>query len=541
MGIMARFRETPLIKEMTGPLLLVSIFSSLGGMSFGIDNAYWGGLLGMTKFCEDFGRLDPVTGTYVIPTTWQSVGSGTPTAGVAIGCLLSAPLSKRLGRKPCFILLACVAIVGILIQATAQHSYWQILVGRIINSLSMGIICNVVPLYQTECAPPAIRGAAINFYQFWQLFGALLSTIINYACQHRTDQWAYRTIIVVQFIIPAILFAGAFFLPDSPRWLLIQGRQEEATEVMLWLRKKTPKDLVVEEMRLIEISIEEQRTQHYAASYIDCFRGSNRRRTLIAIGVQAFQQLQGASFILNYIYVFLESIGVSNTYAIGMYLYLVNLASAGAAFYIADKFGRRNLMGFGALIQTAMMLTVGGLAGVDGAKTKMQQNGALAALFIWLAIQAFAWGSCVWITTAEVGTLQLREKTITLATFFGFGFGLLITYVNPYMQNAGYGNLQGKVGFVYGGFSFISLLFVIFYLPELKGRSLEELDELFQRKISVWRFGTTATEGVGAEIRAIDDQVGEMDGKMIIDGVVVASPKGDQTSVDVKEKEASAV
>lgn len=95
----------------------------------------------MTKFCEDFGRLDPLTGAYAIPTTWQSVGSGTPTAGVAVGCLLAAPLSKRLGRKPCFIILSCIAVIGILIQATAQYSYWQILAGRIINSLSMGIIC----------------------------------------------------------------------------------------------------------------------------------------------------------------------------------------------------------------------------------------------------------------------------------------------------------------------------------------------------------------------------------------------------------------
>lgn len=109
------------------------------------------------------------------------------------------------------------------------------------------------------------------------------------------------------------------------------------------------------------------------------------------------------------------------------------------------------------------------------------------------------------------------------------------------MQDAGYGNLQGEVGFVYGGFSFISLLFVIFYLPELKGRSLEELDELFQRKISVWKFGKTVTEGVGADIRAIDDQVGELDEKMVIDGVVVAPSKADHASVAVKEKAASAV
>jgi SP family sugar:H+ symporter-like MFS transporter len=106
----------------------------------------------------------------------------------------------------------------------------------------------------------------------------------------------------------------------------------------------------------------------------------------------------------------------------------------------------------------------------------------------------------VWITSAEVGTLQLREKTLTLATFFGFGFNVLVTYVNPYMQNVGYGGLLGNVGFVYGGLSFLSFLWVVFYLPELKNRSLEELDELFQKKVSVWRFGKYQTSGLGHQI-----------------------------------------
>lgn len=121
---------------------------------------------GMGQFKKDFGRIDPATGEYAIPTTWQSVGSGTPSAGIAIGCLLSASISKHLGRKRTFLILAVVALVGILIQVTAK-SFWQLFAGRMVNSLSMGIICSVVPVYQTECAPPAIRGAAINFYQFW--------------------------------------------------------------------------------------------------------------------------------------------------------------------------------------------------------------------------------------------------------------------------------------------------------------------------------------------------------------------------------------
>lgn len=156
---------------------------------------------------------------------------------------------------------------------------------------------------------------------------------------------------------------------------------------------------------------------------------------------------------MNYIVLFLNSIGLKNTYEITIYLYLVNLASAGLAFYIVDKIGRRPLMSVGALVEAAMMLLVGGLTlGDTSLLSSSKRNGALAALFIWLGVQAFAWGSCVWITSSEVGTLQLREKTLTLATFFGFCANLLVTYVNPYMQDAGYGNLQGKVGFVYGSY-----------------------------------------------------------------------------------------
>ncbi|EHL01872.1 putative High-affinity glucose transporter RGT2 [Glarea lozoyensis 74030] len=307
--------------------------------------------------------------------------------------------------------------------------------------------------------------------------------------------------MVCQFAIPIILLIGAYFLPESPRWLLIKDRDTEAEKIMQWLRIGTHTEVVKEELHLIKLAIEQQRELHYAASYLDCFRGTNRRRTLIAAGVQCFQQFQGAQFILNYVYIFLAEIGVENTYQIGIYLYLVNLISAGCAFYMADKFGRRPILAVGALVMCASMFVVGGLAGVAGAKTSAQQNGALAALFVWLAFQAIAWGSCVWITCAEVGTAQLREKTITIATFLGFCSSILVTYVSPYLQNKGYGNLQGNIGFVWGGLSALSLAFVIFYVPELKGRSLEELDDMFQQKVSVFKFGKyRSVQGIGTII-----------------------------------------
>lgn len=113
----------------------------LAGMSYGLDLNYWSGFLGMAQFQRDFGRFDPTTKTYIIPTTWQSVASGTPTAAIACGTLLAGYMGNKLGRIRSFWIAAGIAIVGILIQTTAVASFWQILVGRIVNGLSMGVIC----------------------------------------------------------------------------------------------------------------------------------------------------------------------------------------------------------------------------------------------------------------------------------------------------------------------------------------------------------------------------------------------------------------
>lgn len=110
-------------------------------MSYGIDLNYWSGFLGMSQFQHDFGRFDPLTNTYTIPTTWQSIASGTPTAAIACGTLVAGYLGNRYGRIRSFWIAACVAIVGILIQATAMTSFWQVLAGRIVNGVSMGVIC----------------------------------------------------------------------------------------------------------------------------------------------------------------------------------------------------------------------------------------------------------------------------------------------------------------------------------------------------------------------------------------------------------------
>lgn len=136
----SNWRDADLVKEMTLPLFCISIYASLGGATYGWDANYWSGLLGETTFINDFGVLDKSTGSNVLPSSWQSAGSGAPTAATAMGCVVAGFIGDRFGRIKSFYLASALSIIGVIIQSTA-NTYWQLVVGRMINAVSMGIVC----------------------------------------------------------------------------------------------------------------------------------------------------------------------------------------------------------------------------------------------------------------------------------------------------------------------------------------------------------------------------------------------------------------
>lgn len=131
---------------------------------------------------------------------------------------------------------------------------------------------SIIPIYQGEVAPASLRGSFVNTYQFMLLFGGLIAVIVNWAMNERSDQWAYRLVIIMQFVIPTIMVIGGFILPESPRWLISQGRDQEAIEVLKYLRRGTPDAVIEKEVVLIGQSVELQRTLHKETGYIDCLR-----------------------------------------------------------------------------------------------------------------------------------------------------------------------------------------------------------------------------------------------------------------------------
>lgn len=244
--------------------------------------------------------------------------------------------------------------------------------------------------------------------------GATMACVANWGLQSRMDQWAYRPTLMIQFIIPIVLIGGGFFLPESPRWLVGRGNPEQARKVLHFLRRGTPVALIDEELNLLLQAEEQDRELYRHTSWADVFRGSNLRRTLISAGVQCLQQAQGSGFIVNYSIIFLQTIGVTNSFEILIYLYMVNCLSSILAFHFVDRIGRRPLMIGGAIILSACMFILGGLTGFHGGDAGAQK-GALACLFIWQFVQAISWAS--WYVVLNI--LCLSHDDANYLTVFG--------------------------------------------------------------------------------------------------------------------------
>lgn len=357
-----------------------------------LDYGYWSGLLGMVQFNKDFGRWSDETQSYALPSSYKSAGSALPIAGLAFGALFSGFLGNRLGRLKTFRVASILSVISVVIQAACKTNYWQLVVGRTVNSVALGALANTIPPYLAEVSPLTIRGAMINFYQFAVGVGAILCFTCNWGTQARTDQWAYRLVILLQFFMPAIFIPASFVIPESPRWLIGKGNREGAIKSLSYLHKHAEQDFIEREADLILAAEEENKTR-FTNGWKDTVRGTNLRRTLIATGMQCFQQAQGSAFMSSYSIIFMQAVGVKDVYEIAVLLKLVMVASAAMCFYFPDRIGRRPILIGSALTMGICMCAVSGIKGGPLTDDDTAMKGAMACLFVWQFCNTFGWGS----------------------------------------------------------------------------------------------------------------------------------------------------
>jgi len=483
--------------------LLIAVFASLGGLVYGYNQGMFGQISGMHSFSVNAG-----VGHIQNNPTLQGLLTSILELGAWVGVLMNGYIADRLGRKLSVVSGVLFFILGVIIQACVRGGHYSyILGGRFIVGIGVGILSMVVPLYNAELAPPEVRGSLVALQQLAITFGIMISYWITYGTNFiggtgdGQSKAAYLVPISIQVVPAIILGIGIMFMPESPRWLMNEGREEDCLDVVASLRNLNRDDQLVQmeflEMkaqRLFEKELSEKAYPHLqdGSAKSNFLIGFNQyksmlthyptfKRVAIACLIMTFQQWTGVNFILYYAPFIFASLGLSGTttslLASGVVGIVMFLGTIPAVLWV-DQLGRKPVLISGALFMGICHFVVAGILGQFGGDfTQHVGAGWVAVVFVWIFAIAFgySWGPCAWVIVAEVFPLGMRAK--------GISIGASANWLNNFAVAMSTPDFVAKAS--YGAYIFLGLMcvfgaaYVYLFTPETKGRTLEELDEVF--------------------------------------------------------------
>ncbi|KAH8647746.1 general substrate transporter [Xylariales sp. PMI_506] len=446
------------------------------------ENQASGNILSIPAFREDFGYL--YEGSYVLYANWQSAFSGGALASAVIGSLSAGFLSDLFGRKR--VLIVCVllsyAAISLEFVATTNAMFFG---GKLFNGFVTGTIAATCVAYMGEIVPLALRGIFTCLIGFSYSFGPLVAAIIiNYTGTVET-RWAYRAVFCAQygFCVVSTIFVG--FMPESPWWLLSKDRPDDALRSLEKLGYKG--DEGQKRLSVIQQTLEKVRSETEGATYIECFRKSNLRRTLISIAPMSIQAFTGITFAAGYSTYYMELAGydTQTSFQLQIVQQILSLIGNIMSWFLIDRIGRRDLTFWGVCGLTVVLLLCGGCA---TAATPAAIKASVAFILIYCWLYNVTLGAVAFTALAEISTSRLRAKTVGIGLALSNGLNTMWTFVLPYLFNPDKANLGAKVAFIFGGCSVLCLIYLWFELPETAGRTYEEMDEMFMKKVPARKF-----------------------------------------------------
>jgi SP family sugar:H+ symporter-like MFS transporter len=444
---------------------LVYFFGSLGGLLFGYDT---GVISGAILFISQELRLTPFLEGLVVASLLLGAAAGAASAG---------PLSDRLGRRNIIIIAAILFTVGAFGAALAPNAGILVLF-RVVLGLGVGSAALIVPLYLSEIAPTQIRGAISSLNQLNIVFGILLAYIVNALL---ASAGAWRWMLGLAAVPSLVLLIGMFFLPETPRWLVSQDRDEDAREVLRRSRNEEETEREIREIREVEEQ-EEGGLSELTASWV-------RPALVVAIGLAVFQQIIGINTIIYYAPTTLTNVGYGAAAAIyaNLIIGVVNVAMTFVAIWLIDRVGRKPLLLTG-LVGMVASLTVLGLSTLLLSEPSSPTDAVAVITLLCLAgfIISFAatWGPTVWVMLPEVLPLRIRGTAMGVAIFLHWIANFIVSQTFPSLL-ASLG--PGPVFLGYAVVGVVAFIFVRAFVTETKGRSLEEIEADLQQKA---RFAT---------------------------------------------------
>jgi len=439
---------------------IAALFAALGGLLFGYDTGVISGALIFIK--REFGLT---TGAEEIVVSGVLLGA-------TIGAIFGGKAADLFGRRKVLLVTAAIFGIGALASAVAP-SPAILIVSRVVLGLAIGLASTNVPVYLSEVAPPHARGWVVSLFQLAVTVGIVVAYLTDYSFVGIEEGWRWMLGLAVA---PALVFGtGMFFLPETPRWLIRGGHHEVAHRVLVRIREPADVNLEIEE---IKASLAQQAESGHCT---DLLRRQVRPALVVGLGLAVFQQITGINTVIYYAPKILQAAGFNSasgailaTVGVG----IVNVAMTILAMFLVDRAGRRPLL----LIGIAGMIITLGVLGVSFSISN--PSGQLAWIAViclmgYVASFAVSLGPIFWLLIAEIYPLRIRGLAEGTAATFNWASNLIVSLT--------FLTLVEKLGasstfLLYALASVASWLFAYWFVPETKGRTLEQIEAFWRAR-----------------------------------------------------------
>ena len=467
----------------SGYLLKLTVVATLGGLLFGYDTGVISGTVG---------SLDSF---FVIPKglseTAANAFKGFIVSSALIGCIIGGALSgfvsRWLGRRNGLILAAILFLISAIGSAMPElffesigqgdHTFSTVfIVYRIIGGMGVGLASMMSPLYIAEIAPANIRGKLVSYNQLAIVAGFMVVYFVNYFISKTggSDEWlntvGWRYMFASEIIPAGLFFIFLLGVPDTPRSLMLRNKPQEALDVLEKVNGKVAGQHILDQ-------IKGSLTQHSGK-----LLSFGWLVIIVGVLLSIFQQFVGINVVLYYAPEIFKKIDPNTDGALLLTIIvgIVNFLFTIVAVKTVDKYGRKPLMMIGALGMAVAMFSLG-FVFFTGATGYL----ALACMMVYVASFAVSWGPVTWVLLSEIFPNKIRGRAMSIAVAAQWIANYLVSLTFPMMDDNTYLTEQFNHGFaywVYGGMSVLAMLFVWKFIPETKGKTLEEMEDVWIKK-----------------------------------------------------------
>lgn len=465
---------------------LICSVAALGGLLFGWD---WVVIGGAKPFFEPYFNLPEIAVRWgqnpvarLLGLNTEAALSGWANSCALLGCLagaiLAGGLSDKFGRKRMLILAASLFAISSLLTGWAG-SFNQFIVWRILGGVAIGMASNLSPLYIAEVAPAALRGRLVTLNQLTIVFGILAAQLLNLTiaekvadgatvqmiAQSWNGQYGWRWMFTLVAVPSAAFFLFAFFVPESPRWLVKNGQDDLARRVLARIGGEAYAQAQTADIRKTIAAEEVARVPLRTL-----LQPKLKRVLLIGCGLAVLQQWSGINVLFNYAQNIFQGAGFGvNTVLLFIVITgLVNLLFTFVALGTVDRWGRRSLMLFGCAGIAASHVLI-------GLAYALQLQGLAVLLFALAAIGCYGMSLApvTWVLISEIFPNRIRGTAISVAVSALWIACFVLTYTFPILER---GIGTGNTFWTYAGICIVGFLFIRAFVPETKGKSLEDIE-----------------------------------------------------------------